>query len=70
MSDLPMERSVGGGKADFVEALVYRLVVLMLLVVSGFAIAIARLSGRSQTGSFWQEVRQTAHAVAGYAFKY
>ena len=70
MSDVPMERAASQGRSDFAEAFAYRLMVLALFMIAALAIAGARIAGRRGSSSFWQEVRQTAHAVAGYAFKY
>jgi hypothetical protein len=58
------------GRNVWIETLVYRLLVSTLFIVSAVVLLGARLTGAERTDSLFTEARQTAYAVAGYAFKY
>ena len=70
MSEVPFTRSEHLVRPGFLETLVYRLLVVSLMIVSALSISIGRLFGAKRQGSIWREAKQTAYAVAGYAFKY
>lgn len=70
MSEVPFNRAVTAQRPGLLETLIYRTLVVMLIAVSAFAIITARVFGAKRQGSLWQEAKEAAYAVAGYAFKH
>lgn len=70
MSDISLNRSASHTRPGVLEVVIYRLVLTVLMLLSAVAVALTWFSSNRKGTSFWMEVRQAAHAVAGYAFKY
>lgn len=70
MSEVSFDRVEVSGKPGLSQAIMYRSTVFTIFVLSFVGLAAGRLFGaRARTG-LWQEAREAAYAVAGYAFKY
>lgn len=70
MSEATFEKTTTYHKPGLGETLVYRTLVTSLFLVSSVGILAGRVMGRKATGSLWQESKEAAYAVAGYAFKH
>ncbi len=70
MSDISIKQEMATCKPGVVETLIYRALVGTLILVSMVALLGGRLFGAKSNGPIWQEAKEAAYAVAGYAFKY
>ncbi len=70
MSDVSINQGVESVKISWVESLIYKALVITLFFVSALGLAVGRLFGAKGQGPLWQEAREAAYAVAGYAFKH
>ncbi len=70
MSDVTYERPSNANRTTTVETVEFRFLVAVLFVFSALILLGSRMLGRKHQMPFWKEVKSTACATAGYAFKY
>jgi len=70
MSLVDYDKSHSNHHPSASEIIIRNGLLALLFAVALIALSIGKLSGKSFSESIWKEARQTAHAVAGYAFKH
>ena len=70
MTEIPFERTETSMRPGFGQAVLYRLLVTLVFILAAFVVIAGRIGGARRSGGVWQEAREAAYAVAGYAFKY
>ncbi|MEM8652275.1 MAG: hypothetical protein AAGF54_17210 [Pseudomonadota bacterium] len=70
MTDSAFERPSSMNRMTAKETIEFRLLVAILMVISAFVLLGGLVLGRRYQMPFWKEVKSTAYAAAGYAFKY
>ena len=70
MTEISLDKVAVSTRPGLGQAVLYRLVVIAMFWFAAVAVIVRRMGGGKSDASIWQETREAAYAVAGYAFKY
>lgn len=70
MTEISFDKMSTATRPGMGHAVVYRLLLVAMFMLAAAAVVAKRLGGGKSEAGIWQETREAAYAVVGYAFKY